>query len=93
VRRQDQSDLWKEVQFLVFDAPSAPGGFECGWLFCRTALAKAGAKFTRAHAQVRCKHIAALRAELARVEALGGEGLIAAPAGLALCGWSVHHVA
>ena len=28
VRRQDKSDLWKEVRFLVFDAPSAPGGFE-----------------------------------------------------------------
>ena len=28
VRRQDKTELWKEVRYLVFDAPSAPGGFE-----------------------------------------------------------------
>jgi len=27
VRRQDKTDLWKEVKFLVFDAPAAAGGF------------------------------------------------------------------
>src|SRR5688572_6631964 len=26
VRRQDKSDLWKDVRFLVFDAPAATGG-------------------------------------------------------------------
>ncbi|MHC5540639.1 DNA ligase, partial [Singulisphaera rosea] len=28
VRRQDKSDLWKEVSFLAFDAPAADGPFE-----------------------------------------------------------------
>src|SRR5213593_4272529 len=28
VRRQDKTELWKEVRFLVFDAPAAGGGFE-----------------------------------------------------------------
>ena len=28
VRRQDKSDHWKEVRFLVFDAPQCEGGFE-----------------------------------------------------------------
>ncbi len=28
VRRQDKSDQWKEVRYLVFDAPAASGGFE-----------------------------------------------------------------
>src|SRR6478736_2646742 len=28
VRRQDKPDIWKEVKFLVFDAPAAGGPFE-----------------------------------------------------------------
>src|SRR6478672_11726515 len=28
VRRQDKTDLWRDVKFLVFDAPAAVGGFE-----------------------------------------------------------------
>ena len=28
VRRQDKPDLWKEVKYLVFDAPDATGPFE-----------------------------------------------------------------
>ena len=39
VRRQDKSDLWKEVRFLVFDAPSATGGFEERLAFVKDALA------------------------------------------------------
>jgi len=27
VRRQDKTELWNEVRFLVFDAPAAAGGF------------------------------------------------------------------
>jgi DNA ligase-1 len=76
VRRQDKSDLWNEVRFLIFDAPSAPGGFEERLAFLHDALAKGASKFARQHAHERCKSLEALRAELTRIESLGGEGLM-----------------
>jgi DNA ligase-1 len=76
VRRQDKSDLWKEVRFLIFDAPAAAGGFEDRLAFLKDALAKNTAKFANQHAHERCKSLEALRAELARIEALAGEGLM-----------------
>lgn len=76
VRRQDKNDLWKEVRYLVFDAPAAGGGFEERLAFLKDALAKGAAKFARQHAHARCQSLEALKAELARIEALGGEGLM-----------------
>jgi len=76
VRRQDKSDLWNEVRFLVFDAPAASGGFEERLAFLKDALARGASKFTRQHPHERCKNLEALRAELARIESLGGEGLM-----------------
>jgi len=76
VRRQDKNDLWNEVRFLVFDAPAATGGFEDRLAFLKDALARGAAKFARQHPQERCKSLDALRAELTRIETLGGEGLM-----------------
>lgn len=76
VRRQDKNDLWAEVRFLVFDAPAASGGFEERLDFLKDALTRGATKFARLHAHERCKNLDALRAELARVESLGGEGLM-----------------
>src|SRR5436190_15821745 len=76
VRRQDQSDLWKEVRFLVFDAPAAPGAFEARVEMIKDAFAKGNSKFAQAHEHARCRSLDHLRAELARIEALSGEGLM-----------------
>lgn len=76
VRRQDKSDLWKEVRFLVFDAPASAGPFEDRLVFVEQALAGASLKFAQPHEHVPCKDLESLRAELARVESLGGEGLM-----------------
>jgi DNA ligase-1 len=76
VRRQDKTDLWREVCFLIFDAPAAGGTFEERVAFIKATIAGRGLKFARPHEHVRCKDVDALRAELARVEALGGEGLM-----------------
>lgn len=76
VRRQDKNDLWNEVRFLVFDAPSASGGFEERLAFLKDALTRNVAKFVNQHPHERCKNLEALRAELARIESLGGEGLM-----------------
>ena len=66
VRRQDKSDLWKEVRFLVFDAPAASGCFEDRLAFLKDALAKNAANFARQHPHERCQSLEALRSELAR---------------------------
>jgi len=76
VRRQDKSELWKELRFLIFDAPQAEGGFEERLKFLQDAVAKHAPKFAQQHAHERCRGLEALKAELARVEALGGEGLM-----------------
>lgn len=76
VRRQDKSELWKEVRFLVFDAPANGGTFEDRIAFVKDAMKKRTLKFARPHEHELCRDVACLRAELARVEALGGEGLM-----------------
>jgi DNA ligase-1 len=76
VRRQDKSELWREVRFLVFDALAAPGGFEERFEFLKRTLEERKLEFARIHHHEACKDVACLRAELARVEALGGEGLM-----------------
>ncbi|MEM9074831.1 MAG: DNA ligase, partial [Myxococcota bacterium] len=74
VRRQDRSDLWKEVRYVVFDAPGEKGSFEERMEVARTRLE--GLTYASALAQEPCESLAHLRKELARVEGLGGEGLM-----------------
>jgi DNA ligase-1 len=75
VKRQDQSPLWKDLLYVVFDAPKHDGSFEERIAHCETVLRNQ--KYARVHAQSACTGIEHLRAELARIEALGGEGLMA----------------
>jgi DNA ligase-1 len=77
VRRQDKPDLlWKEVRYLVFDAPAVDDEFEDRMDFCRGLALKIAKPFILAHDHEVCRNVEHLRKELARVEALGGEGLM-----------------
>src|SRR5262245_41172046 len=76
VRRQDKSDLWREVRYVVFDAPAATGGFEDRLAFVNDALARRRPPFALRHEHDLCKGIEHLRGELTRIEQLGGEGLM-----------------
>jgi len=76
VRRQDRSEHWREVRFLLFDAPGQAVGFEDRLAFLADGLASWKAPFATLLPHVRCEGEAHLRAELARVEGLGGEGLM-----------------
>src|SRR5205085_10981202 len=64
------------VRFLVFDAPAASGGFEERLAFLKDILARSALKFAGPHEHSRCQDLEGLRAELARIESLGGEGLM-----------------
>ena len=76
VRRQDKTELWKEVTFVVFDAPALDAPFEDRLAFVRDHAERRRPPHFRAHEHDRCAGLEHLRAELARVEALGGEGLM-----------------
>lgn len=79
VKSIDSGDQWKKVRFEVFDAPNYPGTFEERIAYCRQILQ--GAPFASVLDQVICTGIAHLRQELARIEALGGEGVMIRKAG------------
>lgn len=74
VRRQDKTDLWKEIRYVVFDAPAHSGPFEDRLDHCKTALERA--EWASVHDHDECRDHDHLKEELARVEALGGEGLM-----------------
>ncbi len=76
VRRQDKSDHWKQVRFLVFDAPSCTGGFEERLKFLADTLTAGQQPYARLHEHSRCQGLSQLHEELARIESLGGEGLM-----------------
>src|SRR4051794_10682962 len=76
VRRQDKTDLWREVKFLVFDAPARKDPFERRLEFLADTLGRTPLPHVAHHPHELCRGLDHLREELARVEALGGEGLM-----------------
>jgi DNA ligase-1 len=76
VRRQDRSEHWRTISFLVFDAPAIDAGFEQRLDYVREQLAGCAAAHVRLHDHAPCRNVEHLREELARIEALGGEGLM-----------------
>ena len=76
VRRQDRTDLWKEVRYVAFDAPGVDDAFEGRLAAIRDHVGRHKPPYLAAHDHAVCTGIDHLREELARVEALGGEGLM-----------------
>jgi DNA ligase-1 len=81
VRRQDKSEHWQQVRYVVFDAPRLDKGFETRLAFVRECLASDRPPYAVPHDHQRCKGLDHLRSELDRLEALGGEGLMLRRAG------------
>lgn len=76
VRRQDRSEAWREVRYLVFDLPALREPFETRYEELLRIVRELDEAHVEAHIHTRCKGLDELRRELARVEALGGEGLM-----------------
>jgi DNA ligase 1 len=76
VRRQDRNEAWQKVRFLVFDAPAHAAAFEERMVLVRQSLEQARPPYAGVHEHQRCEGLEHLKAELARVEAVGGEGLM-----------------
>ena len=76
VRRQDGSDHWKKVLYVVFDAPTAGGTFEDRLKAIRESNLEQASAQMRVLYQSICEGTDSLRKELSRIESLGGEGLM-----------------
>ncbi len=76
VRRQDRSEHWREVRYRVFDAPAHGGAFEERLAAITELLVPGASEHAAVHPHERCESLTHLREELARLEALGAEGLM-----------------
>lgn len=76
VKRQDESELWRELKYVVFDAPKHGGVFEERVAFIDQTLTALKSEWLKACEHVLCEGTEHLKRELARVEGLGGEGLM-----------------
>jgi DNA ligase-1 len=74
VRSHGGGDDWRAVRFAAFDAPVASGGFEERQAALRDAIGSDGQAFVLP--QLRCEGQAHMLKELARIESVGGEGLM-----------------
>lgn len=74
VRRQDKSKDWEAIRYLVFDEPSHGGPFEDRLASVNKKLQKH--PYALVHEHQRCNGIGHLKDELAKVESIGGEGLM-----------------
>jgi DNA ligase-1 len=89
VRRKDQSEHWRQIRFVVFDAPALKEPFEARVEYLADLVRKNGPQFAVKHEHALCRGIAHLKEELQRVKALGGEGLmLRQPASLYVAGRS-----
>ncbi len=75
VRRQDQSDDWKALTYVVFDAPGLDSPFEARQSSLRHWVSVDSSYVQVLHQQV-CLNLNHLQAELAKVIEDGGEGLM-----------------
>ncbi len=76
VRRHDATVLWREIKFVVFDAPAVADVFEARQEFLRETLGNDHLNYAQHLKQERCRDLGHLQSELARITALGGEGLM-----------------
>jgi DNA ligase-1 len=76
VKRQDKPPEWKTIRYLVFDAPKHGGTFEERLKHLEDVALEGKLQYARMHPHQICRDVAHLKEELAKVEALGGEGLM-----------------
>lgn len=76
VRSGSAGAEWKDLLYVVFDAPASAAPFEQRMDELRRLIDEERPAYARFLEHVPCENIEHLRIELARVEALGGEGLM-----------------
>ena len=82
VRRHDQTDLWKEVRFMIFDAPALDEPFENRLRVVASMLQKNRPAYATLHEHFACRGLDHLQQELSARRSAGRRRSDAAPAGL-----------
>jgi DNA ligase-1 len=75
-RRSDASEEWKKLKYVVFDCPSVVGGIRDRLRRAQELVNKYHPPYAVVHPQEVCQGEEHLLQELARVEQLGGEGMM-----------------
>lgn len=75
VRRNTPNERWRQMKYMVFDAPKAKGNFEQRMDFLRRTLPPAG-KHAKPVPQTLCLGVDDLIIRRDRIVAVGGEGLM-----------------
>ncbi len=81
VRRQDRGEAWKDVKYVIFDAPEFEGKFEERYAHFFATFPAGEHPYATALLHELCESHEHLSEELERVEALKGEGLMLRKAG------------
>ncbi len=76
VRQQDGGERWRQVLYVVFDAPQVGGPFAERLRVVAASAREDQCPFVRVLDQAPCRGTENLRQELGQVVALGGEGLM-----------------
>jgi DNA ligase-1 len=76
VRRQDAGELWKQVRYVVFDAPHLKTGFEDRLTFLAEWHRTASPAFATVHPHEKVRDKDHLRQLLREAEAAGDEGIM-----------------
>jgi DNA ligase 1 len=76
VRRQNGGDLWREIRFVIFDAPTIFEPFEERFRELHRLFPTGAHEFATVLPQMECRSLDHLREALTRVESLGGEGIM-----------------
>lgn len=76
VRRQDGSEQWRQIRYVLFDAPAQNGPFEERIAHLQDWFAKNPVEHCQVLEQRPCQGLDHLREELTRIESEGGEGLM-----------------
>ena len=76
VRQKKTTGDWKKVRYLIFDAPTVPGGFEDRLDFARKWFQQHENQYARVLEQEICKSTIHLKNRLKAIEAIGGEGIM-----------------
>lgn len=76
VRRHDASQLWREIKYLVFDAPAVDAPFEERLCYVQSCLSEQRLPYAAALEHRRCAGQRHLHEQLDQITAQGGEGLM-----------------
>lgn len=76
VMSRDESERWREIKFVIFDAPTFGGEFESRIKRIEEILQVDRPAYAEIHRQTVCESREHLQSEFERIEKLGGEGIM-----------------